>query len=290
MTTTLVSGQLSLRGHQLDLDSPRVMGVINLTPDSFYGDSRHQDPGAAREAAVTMVAAGADLLDLGAVSSRPGSESIDVEEESARLLPALAAVRDAVDVPVSVDTYRPLVAARAIDAGADLLNDITGLGESDELARLAARHGLGLVIMHMRGTPRTMQADTHYQDLVGEVRETLAHAADRARAAGLPEAQIVIDPGIGFGKSVAGNVEILRHLDVFTALGYPVLIGASRKSFIGALTGAAVDDRLPGSLAAASAAVLGGAHIIRAHDVAATVQAVKLAAHLRASALQPKCS
>jgi len=228
-----------------------------------------------------MVAEGADLLDIGAMSSRPGSQPVSESEEMARLLPPLEAVCDAVSVPVSIDTYRPAVAGAALAAGASILNDITGLAASDALAHLAAEHGAALVLMHMRGTPDTMQQDTRYADLLAEVRDALGRAAARAVAAGLDVQRIVIDPGIGFGKSIAGNLELLARLATLVELGYPVLVGASRKSFIGHLCDVEPDDRLPGSLAAAVAAVLHGAHILRVHDVAETAQAVRLAAAIR---------
>jgi dihydropteroate synthase len=272
---------LDLRGRTLDLRIPRVMGILNLTPDSFYAGSRVAGAVATRERALAMVEAGADLLDLGAMSSRPGSAPVTAEEEIARLVPALCAVRAAVDVPLSIDTYRSEVARAATDAGADLLNDITGLRESSELADIAAEHGLGLVVMHMRGTPRTMQRDTEYDDVVREVADFLRGAVERAVAAGVARERVIVDPGIGFGKDVEGNLALLQRLGELAALGQPVLVGASRKSFIGRLLGIEIDERLSGSLAAAVAAVLRGAHILRVHDVRETVQAVRLAAAIR---------
>ena len=257
------------------------MGVINLTPDSFYAASRQSSVHDAVRTAHAMVQAGADILDLGPMSSRPGSQSISEDEEIERLVPALAAICSEVDVPVSVDTYRPQVAVAATAAGASILNDITGLHSSDALARTAAAAGAALVVMHMRGTPDTMQADTSYDDVVVEVREALTRSANRARAAGLADDQIIVDPGIGFGKSAAGNVELLARLPELAALGLPVLIGASRKSFIGHYCRVEADDRLPGSLAAAVAAVLQGAAVLRVHDVAESAQAMRLARVVR---------
>jgi dihydropteroate synthase len=277
------STALDLRGRELDLGRPLVMGILNLTPDSFSDGGLIATPAAARERALTLVAEGADLLDLGAVSTRPGAAPVAPEEELRRLLPALAAVRAAVDLPLSVDTYRPEVAAAAADAGADCLNDVTALGPSDALARVAAAHDMGLVLMHMRGTPQTMQLDTRYGNLLDEVRDHLARAVERAAAAGVDRGRILVDPGIGFGKSVEGNLLLLARLDVFRALGQPILVGASRKSFIGKVLDVEVHDRLEGSLAAAVAAVLAGAHVIRTHDVRATVRAVRFAAAVRAA-------
>jgi dihydropteroate synthase len=260
------------------------MGIVNLTPDSFSDGGLVPTPGAARERALVLAAEGADLLDLGAVSTRPGAAAVSAEEEMRRLLPALVAVRAAVDLPLSIDTYRAEVAAAAADSGADCLNDVTALTASDDLAHVAARHGLGLVLMHMRGTPATMQLDTQYDDLVGEVHSYLAAAVARAVAAGVARERILVDPGIGFGKSATGNLELLARLGEFATLGHPILVGTSRKSFIGKILDAEVGDRLEGSLAAAVAAVLAGAHVIRAHDVQATVRAVRIAGAIRAAA------
>jgi dihydropteroate synthase len=272
---------LDLRGRALALDRPRVMGILNLTPDSFYDGGRYTQLDAARARAEQLAEEGADLLDLGAVSTRPGSEPVSAEEELRRLLPVLAAVRRIVDLPITIDTFRPEVARAAADMGADGINDVTGLADSDALARLAAELRLGLILMHMRGTPATMQEDTAYADLVGEVRAALAAAAARAMAAGVARDRIAVDPGIGFGKSAHGNLVLLARVGEFAALGYPVLIGASRKSFIGKFLRLDVEERLEGSLAAAVAAVLGGADLLRVHDVRATLRAVRLAALIR---------
>lgn len=277
------SAKLDLRGRELDLGHPLVMGILNLTPDSFSDGGLLATPAAARERALALAAEGADLLDLGAMSTRPGAAPVPPDEEMRRLLPALAAVRAQVDLPLSVDTFRPEVARAAADAGADCLNDVTALRASDALARVAADNDMGLVLMHMRGTPETMQLDTRYGDLVGEVRDHLAHAVARAAAAGVARERILVDPGIGFGKSIEGNLTLLARLGELATLGQPILVGASRKSFIGKLLDVEVHDRLEGSLAAAVAAVLAGAHVIRAHDVRATVRAVRLAAAVRAA-------
>jgi dihydropteroate synthase len=273
---------LDFRGRRLALDRPRVMGILNLTPDSFYDGGRYNRRDAALARAEALAEEGADLLDLGAASTRPGAALPTEAEELARLLPVLDLVRRAVELPLTVDTFRPGVARAAADRGADGLNDVTGLRESPALAQIAAEHELAIILMHMRGTPTTMQQDTHYDDLVGEVRDYLAGAVDRARKAGVPADRIVVDPGIGFGKSAAGNLVLLRRLGDFAALGYPVLVGASRKSFIGKLLGGLdPEERLEGSLAAAVAAVLAGADLLRVHDVRATGRAVKLAALIR---------
>ena len=275
---------LDFRGRLIALDRPRVMGILNLTPDSFYDGGRYDQRDLALARAEALAEEGADLIDLGAVSTRPGTTPASEAEELSRLLPALDAVRRAVDLPLTVDTFRPAVARAAADRGADGLNDVTGLRESDALAEIAAEHALGMVLMHMRGTPATMQENTSYSDLVQEVRDFLAGATDRARAAGVAADRIAIDPGIGFGKSAQGNLVLLRRIGDFLPLGYPVLVGASRKSFIGkslGLEGLGPEERLEGSLAAAVAAVLAGADLLRVHDVRATVRAVRLAALIR---------
>jgi dihydropteroate synthase len=272
---------LDLRGRTLALDRPRVMGIVNLTPDSFYDGGRYTQLDAACARAEALAEEGADLIDLGAVSTRPGSAPVPVEEELRRLIPVLAAIRRTIDLPLTIDTFRPEVARAAADMGADGVNDVTGLADSDALARLAAEMGLGLVLMHMRGTPATMQEDTEYADLVGEVGAALAEAAERAIAVGVPHDRIAIDPGIGFGKSAHGNLMLLARVGAFAEIGYPVLIGASRKSFIGKFLHLDVEERLEGSLAAAVAAVLNGADLLRVHDVRATLRAVRLAGLIR---------
>ncbi len=272
---------LDLRGRRLDLRRPQVMGILNLTPDSFSDGGCFSSPEAARERALAMAAEGADLIDLGAVSTRPGAIPVSIAEELERLIPALDLIRAAVDLPLSVDTFRPEVALAAARAGADCLNDVTALGESDALARIAASHEMGLVLMHMRGTPETMQLDTRYDDVIDEVSTFLAAAVNRAAATGMPRSRILIDPGIGFGKSVEGNLALLARLGELARLGQPILVGASRKSFIGKILDVEVGDRLEGSVAAAVAAVLAGAHVLRVHDVKATARAVRLAAAIR---------
>jgi dihydropteroate synthase len=260
------------------------MGIINLTPDSFFDGGRLPAPESARDRALALAEEGAHLLDLGAVSTRPGSTPPPPDEELRRLLPALAAVRRAVDLPLSIDTFRPEVAREAADLGADCLNDVTGLRDSMELAEIAASADLGLVLMHMRGTPETMQRDTRYGDLVGEVKAFLGGAVRRAQAAGVDRKRILIDPGLGFGKNAEGNLLLLRRLGDLSSLGQPVVVGASRKSFLAGSRGLGVEERLEGSLAAAVAAVLAGAHMLRVHDVGATLRAVELAAQIRNAA------
>ena len=255
-----------------------VMGVLNVTPDSFSDGGRHLDPAAALEAASRMIGEGADILDVGGESTRPGSKAPSTEEELARVVPVIARIAELhPELPVSVDTRRAAVAAAALDAGAAIVNDVSALGDP-AMAPLLAERGCPVVLMHMRGTPETMQDETRYADAAGEILDHLAEVAARARSAGVASDRLCVDPGIGFGKSATTNEELLRLGAVFRSLGYPVLVGASRKSFIGRRTGVEVAaERLAGSLAAAVIAAREGARIVRVHDVAETRQALALA-------------
>ncbi len=278
-------GPLVLGAHTFPPERTLVVGVLNVTPDSFSDGGRWLDPAAALARAEEMLGEGADLLDVGSVSTRPGAAAVDGAEELRRVLPVLDGLA-ARGAPVSIDTSTPEVAEAACARGAVLVNDVTGLRRSPALAEIAARAGAGICVMHMRGAPPTMQEDVHYDDLVGEVMAVLAAGVARAREAGVPAASIIVDPGIGFGKSGAQNLVLLRRLGELRTLGQPVLVGTSRKSFLGALAAdggvpAPADDRLAGSLATATAAVLAGARLVRAHDVRATVRAVRVAEALR---------
>jgi dihydropteroate synthase len=259
----------------------RIMGVLNCTPDSFYPASRLQGSGAALEAARAMIAAGAHILDVGGESSRPGSDPVPASEEIRRVVPVVEAIRGESEVLLSVDTRKPEVAQAALRAGADILNDISALRAERAavagppgLAALAARHEAPLILMHMRGEPKTMQVEPHYRDVVSEVLGELSEAVRFASAAGV--ARIIVDPGIGFGKRLEDNLRLLKNLAVLRSLGCPVLVGVSRKSFLGAVTGAAVEDRLPATIAANTLAILGGADIVRVHDVREAVEAARL--------------
>ena len=254
------------------------MGVLNVTPDSFSDGGRYLDPSAAVRHAQRLVEEGADLIDAGAESSRPGSEPVPAEEEWRRLQPVLEGLLREVRVPISVDTYKPEVAGRALALGAHMLNDIAGLRDP-AMVETVASHGAAVVIMHMKGEPKTMQQAAKYEDVVAEVKMFLERQAALAAAAGIDG--IVIDPGLGFGKTAQHSLEILRRLPELVDLGYPLLIGPSRKSFIGQVTGAPVEDRLEGTLAAVTAAVLGGARIVRVHDVKQCRQAVQVAEAIR---------
>jgi len=269
-------------GRVVDLSSTVVMGVLNRTPDSFHPGSRLADADDVLRAAERMVGEGADLLDIGGESSRPGATPVSPEEEIRRVAPAIASIRRRLAVPISVDTVRARVARAALDAGADMVNDISALADPG-MAALAADRSAPVVLMHMRGTPRTMQADTGYADVVDEIAAFLVDASEKAIAAGIRGDRIVLDPGIGFGKSVEGNLEILRRLPELSRLGRPLLVGASRKSFIGKTLDLPVDERLEGSLAVAAMAAWLGARLIRAHDVRETVRVVRMVDAVRRS-------
>ncbi len=261
----------------LPLDRPRVMGVLNVTPDSFSDGGQFLDLAHARSHARAMVAAGADIIDIGGESSRPGAESVPLDEELARVIPVVEALVAEVDVPVSVDTYKPTVAREAVAAGAGLINDIRALQEPGAL-QAAAELEVPVCLMHMQGRPRTMQEAPAYDDVVAEVTAFLQERVAAAEAAGVPRERLLLDPGFGFGKTLDHNYALLSRLDRVAALGLPVLVGMSRKSMIGQLLDRPVAERLAGSLAAAAVAVFQGAHIVRAHDVAATADAVRVAA------------
>jgi dihydropteroate synthase len=256
-----------------------VMGIINTTPDSFYPPSRRSGAAAAATA-LRMAEQGADLIDLGGESTRPGAAPVSAAEEIRRVVPAVEAVVAAGGPPVSIDTTKAEVAAAALDAGAAMVNDVSGLRDL-RLRRLVAERGVPAVVMHMRGSPRTMQQGVHYEDTVGEVLGELKRRLNDALDTGIRRCQLIVDPGIGFGKRVADNLRLLQGLPTLRALG-PVLVGVSRKSFLGTVLGAPLDERLPGTTVANTIALLRGADILRVHDVAAAAQAVRLVAALEA--------
>jgi len=263
------------------------MGVVNLTPDSFSDGGLFRDPGDAITWAEVMISEGADLLDLGGESTRPGATPISAEVEWQRVEPVLRGLAGRVSVPLSIDTRHPEVAARAVDAGADIVNDVEGL-RSEEMRRVVARTGAAVVVMHMRGTPATMQQDLVYADLQGEVARWLTERTDAARSEGIGAEKIVVDPGLGFGKSAAQSVELLAHAGEFRRLGYPVLVGASRKSFLGWATGTTdLGDRLEAGIAAAVIAAHAGVEIVRTHDVGPTARALALVAAARGHPPRP---
>ena len=271
---------LRCRTRVLALEAPVVMGVLNVTPDSFSDGGRYREPGAALAAARAMVAAGAKLIDVGGESTRPGATAPALAEELARIVPVVRAIATELDVIVSIDTSRPAVMEAAVAEGASFINDVRGFTAPGALAT-AARLGVGMCVMHMQGEPATMQNAPAYSDVVGEVRDWLVERIAACRAAGVADDSIVVDPGFGFGKTSEHNLKLLAALDSFTRLGAPLLVGLSRKSLAGALTGRAVAERLAGSVALAALAAEHGASIVRAHDVAATVDALAIGAALR---------
>lgn len=264
---------------------PKVMGIVNATPDSFSDGGRFLAPEAALAHARRLIADGADILDVGAESTRPGAAPVSAEVEIARLVPLIEAIRAESAIPISVDTMKPAVARAAAMAGATIWNDVAALRFTPDALATAAELGCDVVLMHMQGEPRTMQAEPHYADVVGEVCAFLAERADAAMASGVARERIWLDPGIGFGKHmIRHNLPLLSHLDRVVALGFPVLLGASRKAFIGALDhGAKADARLGGSIAAALAGASAGVAAVRVHDVRETVQALAIHAAIAAS-------
>jgi dihydropteroate synthase len=257
-----------------------VMGILNVTPDSFSDGGRLRDTDRVVEVARIMAEAGADVVDVGGESTRPGAAPVSDDEEMRRVLPAVEAIKKAVGIRISVDTVKASVAIGAVEAGADMINDVSALSDP-RMASVVARSGVPVVLMHMRGTPRTMQHDTGYGDLMSEIAEFLVEATKKAVAAGVSDDKILLDPGIGFGKSPVGNLQILRELPTLRRVDRPLLIGASRKSFIGSVLGLPVTDRLEGSLAAAGVAAWQGAHVVRVHDVAETVRVVRVVDAIR---------
>jgi dihydropteroate synthase len=254
-----------------------VMGVLNVTPDSFSDGGLHLETEAAVARAFEIESQGADIIDIGAESTRPGSEGISAQEELWRLLPVLAKLQGRLKIPISVDTCKFEVADAAADAGAEILNDVTALRNDPRIAEIARKRKLPLILMHMRGEPRTMQEKPFARDVLRDVTTGLRRAIALARRAGVPKSQIVIDPGFGFGKSYPQGYELLARLPELARLGYAVLAGTSRKSFIGrALGGVPASDRVWGTAATVAASILGGAHIVRVHDVSEMVQVARV--------------
>lgn len=276
MVRTLTEPAWSVRGGRLSLERPVVLGILNLSPDSFSDGDLVRDAVRALERGQSMCESGADLIDVGGESTRPGAEPVKANEEWARVGPSVSAL-SAAGIPVSVDTTKLSVARQALDAGAVAINDVSGLRFDPGIAPLCAETGAGLIIMHMRGDPRTMQDDLGYRDLVPEITAWLGTQADLAVESGVDPSQIVVDPGIGFGKSVRGNLEILARSGEFSGPGYPVVVGPSRKSFIGALLDLPVGQRLEGTVAACVIALLSGARLFRVHDVLPVRRALDLA-------------
>jgi len=259
-----------------------VMGVLNVTPDSFSDGGQFFSPEVAIEHALAMELEGADLLDIGGESTRPDSTGISLQEELARVLPVLEGLRGRIKIPISIDTQKPEVAETAIQAGAEIINDISGLKHDPQIAAVAAKHRVPLILMHMRGEPKTMQRGPFARDVMKDVMQGLRASLAKARKAGVKNSQIVLDPGIGFGKSFSQNYELLQKLPQLARLGFPLLVGTSRKGFLGATLAkngkpAPPEERLWGTAATVTASILGGAHIVRVHDVPEMVQIARVA-------------
>ena len=268
------------RQRELDLSRPQVMGILNVTPDSFSDGGKHQQLSQALRSAEQMLADGATILDIGGESTRPGAAEVSVEEELNRVVPLVSAIRSRFDCVISVDTSKAAVMSAAVQAGADIINDVRALQEPAALETAAALQ-VPVCIMHMQGAPRTMQQAPDYQDVVQQVYDYLLQRAVECQQAGIAAAQIILDPGFGFGKNLSHNYQLLAALDKFVQSGYPLLAGMSRKSMIGQLLDIPVSERLAGSLACATLAAYAGAQIIRVHDVKETVQAVRVATAAR---------
>ena len=266
--------------HEVDLSTPKIMGILNITPDSFSDGGRYVQRDLALVHAQEMVHEGADFIDVGGESTRPGAKPVTLQEELDRVIPIIERLATTIPVTISIDTSKPEVMRAAVASGASLINDVNALRAPGAL-QTAAELAVPVCLMHMQGEPRTMQQAPRYEDVTLEVRAFLEERVAAALAAGMAANKIVIDPGFGFGKTVAHNAALMRSLPVLAQLGYPLLVGLSRKSLIGAMTGAPVEQRLPGGVALAALAVWQGAAIVRTHDVTATLQAVKIAAFMR---------
>ena len=266
---------LDCGGKPLDLSRPRVMGILNVTPDSFSDGGSFLALDDALRQAVRMADEGADILDIGGESTRPGATGVSSEEEMARVVPVIESLRDAVDVPLSIDTSKPEIMRAAVAAGAGMINDVSALRAPGAIAA-AAQLAVPVCLMHMLGEPRTMQAAPQYTDVVADIIDYLNLRVSACEAGGVARGRLLIDPGFGFGKTVRHNLELLRDLGRFARLGLPLLVGISRKSMLGAVTGQPVEARLAASVAAAVMAVERGARIVRVHDVRATVDALRL--------------
>ena len=268
-----------LRARQFEFRFPRpalVMGVVNVTPDSFSDGGKFRDPGKAVDHALELAAQGAEILDIGGESTRPGATPVGEAEELGRVLPVIEQLVGRVNVPLSIDTMKPAVARAALEAGASIVNDVAANRSSDEMWRTVAEFDAGYVVMHMQGTPQTMQLNPSYVDVTREVGDFFEDRLEHLNRAGVSSDHVALDVGLGFGKSLEHNLQLLAELESFTKLKRPLLLGASRKSFIGRLHSVQTAERLPGSLACACLAVEAGVQIIRTHDVAETVQAVRV--------------
>ena len=257
-------------------EKTHLMGILNVTPDSFSDGGLYMDPDKAISHGIELASHGADIIDIGGESTRPGAKPLSPDEEVRRVIPVIETLAAEVEIPISIDTYKSFIAEKAIEAGAEMINDISGLKFDRKMAHVAANHDVPVVLMHIKGTPEVMQLDAHYDCLLTDIMEYLEQSIDIAEGAGIDARQIIIDPGIGFGKSVEDNLKIIRHLAELKSLGKPILLGPSRKSFIGKILNADMDQRDEGTLASISAAIMNGANILRVHDVGPARKAAQL--------------
>lgn len=270
--------KLNCRGKILKLhERTHIMGILNVTPDSFSDGGQYYDPELAIKRGIELAEEGADMIDIGAESTRPGSAPISVEEELRRLLPVVEALLTEVQIPISVDTYKAEVAAEVLNKGVHLINDISGLHFDPAMKNVLSTYQVPVVVMHIKGTPKDMQINPHYDDLMGEIHDYLSNCVAMALEAGIKRENLIIDPGIGFGKRWYDNYEIIRRLHELNPIGCPILIGPSRKSFIGKVLNLEPDQRLEGTAAAVALCIQHGAHIVRVHDVKAMVRVCRIA-------------
>lgn len=272
-----INSQFHCGRFQLDLTRPRVMGIVNVTPDSFSDGGKYSSVDLAVEHALQLISEGADILDIGGESTRPGAMPVDLDEELRRVIPVIEALSKVTTVPLSIDTYKPVVMRAAIEAGADIVNDICALREDGAL-EIVTNSNAGVCLMHMQGIPQSMQINPQYSDVVSEVKQFLTDRVEACLAHGIARERIMLDPGFGFGKTTAHNVALIQHLDSFVELGFPLLVGLSRKSVLGRIAGGDEQQRLHAGLAASVISVMKGAKIVRVHDVKATVDALKVVA------------
>jgi dihydropteroate synthase len=259
---------LQFRNKALDLSlRTHIMGILNVTPDSFSDGGRFFSLEQATDQGMRMVDEGADIIDVGGESTRPGSDPVGLDEELSRVIPVIEALAKKNNIPISIDTYKAKVAQRALDAGAEMINDISALRFDPRMKEIASEYKVPLALMHILGTPKNMQKDPFYQDVIAEIKDYLQESIQMAEDAGIEKSRLIIDPGIGFGKRLEDNLNILKNLKRFSILGCPILVGCSRKTFIGKILDLPMDERLEGSLAALAVAVVNGANLVRVHDV-----------------------
>ncbi len=273
----MIDRVIKAKGFEIDLfKKTAVMGILNVTPDSFSDGGAYLDLDLAVKAGLRMAGEGADIIDIGGESSRPGAEPASLGDELGRVIPVIEILKTKVSLPISIDTYKAKVAEEAALAGASIINDISAFRSDDKMAEVVATSGLPIVLMHMQGTPRDMQKDPKYDSVIDELKSFFTERAEFALKTGIKSENIIIDPGIGFGKKLEHNLEILRRLDEFKSLGFPILIGTSRKSFIGAVLGLDVDERLQGTAATVAYSITKGADIVRVHDVKEMARVAKM--------------